>query len=127
MTINKNTFIILFILILSLSISNPSLKRFKEYTGERVGFYKRAEDEEFDENKYSIERKRTKDFLLFSVFELGESNFKGAYTLKERYLGICLNFIKLDNLKLDNIVTPVDTAAVKVDSAQAAVDTTATQ
>ena len=82
-------------ILTAMCLLNPSMKKFKEFTGELDYFYKTKSDIYDELPKFQIVRKRTFNFLLLSIYEIGESDTLGEYTSKSRYVGILSNFIKI--------------------------------
>lgn len=81
--------------VIVMWLLNPSFTRFKEFSAGTDERYKDEYDLENKVNKMKTIRKKTSDYLIFSVYEKGEMDEYGKYTPTERYRGVFLNFYKM--------------------------------
>lgn len=102
-------------------VLNPTINQFKEFNAQPEKFYLNETDQFTEHNPFSIVRRRTQNFLLFSFFELGMADSYGNYTPKNRYIGICFNFFEIRiskaNVEIKHDTITVDTAALNEDAA----------
>lgn len=104
----KKMILVLISLILLLSLLNPSLNRFKEFSAGREKYYVSG-----DRRAYSVVRRRTENYIMFSIFEIGNMDPYGKYTVNKKYIGILSNFAELrENIKIPEVSKKRDTIFV---------------
>jgi len=109
------------LLLLFFAFLNPSINQFKEFTAQPEKFYQNKSDERRERNPFTIVRRRTQNFLLFSFFELGMVDSYGNYISKSRYIGFCFNFFEIGISKVNEGAI---NESIKIDDTAIIVDTT---
>jgi len=74
--------LIVFLFVIFLIITNPSLRDFKEYKGVEP------------EAKYNLGARKDYNFILFSIYE--QADVEGNYRSNYYYIGIIANFFEIN-------------------------------
>jgi len=81
--------------VLFLIFMNPNLKDFEDYCESQSHHYKDKDEYLIKHDKYIRKSRRTYNFLIFSFYQMNESNLYDINVVKANYIGVLNTFFIL--------------------------------